>query len=230
MHLVGFFHVAINLHHVGGGGSVAGAGGARHGSVDLAREVAGAQRVAAAGSGAQRPGQRPVLLARVGADLVGGADVEDQRYCDPALVVFVSTDPVMVDLKNARNFCRYCYGGDSPYRFIDSDGHAESPAWMRSFIPGQIAWDTPVTSAERGEYGMAAAQGVVAVAGGTMSIMTSRRAQGVAATGRAALIVRTESRFAADSTEAVSNLNPKESSGSPRPERGVRKSNEEDGQ
>lgn len=135
VHLVGFFHVAINLHHVGGGGSVAGAGGSRQGSVDLAREVAGAQRVAAAGSGAQRPGQRPVLLARVGADLVGGADVEDQRYCDPALVVFVSTDPVMVDLKNARNFCRYCYGGDSPYRFVDSDGHAESPAWMRSFIP-----------------------------------------------------------------------------------------------
>lgn len=61
VHLVGFFHVAINLHHVGGGGSVAGAGGSRQGSVDLAREVAGAQRVAAAGSGAQRPGQRPVL-------------------------------------------------------------------------------------------------------------------------------------------------------------------------
>lgn len=142
-------------------------------------------------------------------DAATGLSYMQQRYYDPALAIFVSADPVMVDLKNARNFCRYCYARDSPYRFIDSDGRAESPAWMRSFIPGQIAWDAAVTSAERGEYGMAAAQGVLAVAEGTMSIMTLGHAQGVAATGRAALIMRAESRFAADSAEVVSNLNPR---------------------
>jgi hypothetical protein len=37
---------------------------------------------------------------------------------------FVSTDAVAVDTVTGRNFCRYCYGANNPYKFTDPDGRS----------------------------------------------------------------------------------------------------------
>jgi hypothetical protein len=45
-----------------------------------------------------------------------------QRYYDPVIGEFLSTDAVAVDAVTASNFCRYCYADNNPYRFTDPDG------------------------------------------------------------------------------------------------------------
>lgn len=50
----------------------------------------------------------------------------------------------------------YAYCQDNPWSKFDPEGLFESPAWMRTIIPGQVAWDNAVTSVENGNYGSAA--------------------------------------------------------------------------
>ncbi|MCC8536224.1 RHS repeat-associated core domain-containing protein [Xanthomonas axonopodis pv. poinsettiicola] len=152
MQLVSLFHVAIDLqHHFGGGGPVAGADSARQGGVDLAQEVAVAKRVAAAGSGVQRP----VLLAQVGTDLVGGAGIEDQRYYDPTIPRFPSMDSVTADTTTGGNFNRYWYAANNPYKFIDPDGRCEkttgSKIYAGSGSLGPAIRGVPIGSKRAGE-------------------------------------------------------------------------------
>ncbi|MDR6095685.1 RHS repeat-associated core domain-containing protein [Stenotrophomonas sp. SORGH_AS_0321] len=56
------------------------------------------------------------------ADSATGLLYMQQRYYDPELGVFISTDPIGVDGTAAGNFCRYCYAANSPYAFTDPDG------------------------------------------------------------------------------------------------------------
>lgn len=45
-----------------------------------------------------------------------------QRYYDPTVGRFLSTDPVAAYSKKGINFNRYWYASNNPYRFIDPDG------------------------------------------------------------------------------------------------------------
>ncbi|WP_223620515.1 RHS repeat-associated core domain-containing protein [Lysobacter sp. ESA13C] len=55
-------------------------------------------------------------------DAATGLSYMQQRYYDPSIGVFLSTDPVTVNSVTAWNFCRYCYAGNNPYKFRDADG------------------------------------------------------------------------------------------------------------
>ncbi len=110
-------------------------------------------------------------------DSATGLSYMQQRYMDPQLGVFLSVDPVTAYDQPVGQFNRYRYAAGNPYRYIDPDGRAESPAWMRYTIPGQATWDAAVTSAEQGNYGMAAAGGAVAIAEGVLGIVTLGQSQ-----------------------------------------------------
>jgi len=119
-------------------------------------------------------------------DSATGLSYMQQRYMDPQLGVFLSVDPVTAYEQPVGQFNRYRYAAGNPYRYVDPDGRAESPAWMRYTIPGQVTWDAAVTSAEQGNYGMAAAGGVVAIAEGVMGIFTLGQSQRVTLSGQLA--------------------------------------------
>ncbi|WP_313148262.1 RHS repeat-associated core domain-containing protein [Stenotrophomonas sp.] len=119
-------------------------------------------------------------------DSATGLSYMQQRYMDPQLGVFLSVDPVTAYEQPVGQFNRYRYAAGNPYRYFDPDGRAESPAWMRYTIPGQMTWDAAVTSAEQGNYGMAAAGGVVAIAEGVMGIVTLGQSQRVTLSGQLA--------------------------------------------
>lgn len=50
-----------------------------------------------------------------------------QRYYDPQLGRFISTDPVTAYANPAGAFNRYWYANNNPYRFLDPDGRAACP-------------------------------------------------------------------------------------------------------
>lgn len=54
-------------------------------------------------------------------DAATGLTYAQQRYYDPVLGRFLSTDPVLADNKGG-SFNRYWYANDNPYRFTDRDG------------------------------------------------------------------------------------------------------------
>jgi RHS repeat-associated protein len=45
-----------------------------------------------------------------------------QRYYDPLIGRFLSTDPMMADPNNGWNFNRYNYAANNPYKYTDPDG------------------------------------------------------------------------------------------------------------
>ena len=47
-----------------------------------------------------------------------------QRYYDPIVGRFLSSDPVSTDTNTGGNFNRYWYANDNPFRFTDPDGRA----------------------------------------------------------------------------------------------------------
>ena len=55
-------------------------------------------------------------------DAATGLVSMQQRYYDPAIGRFLSTDPVAADGNTGGNFNRYAYANNNPYRFIDPDG------------------------------------------------------------------------------------------------------------
>jgi len=116
-----------------------------------------------------------------------GLTYMQQRYYDQSTGRFLSIDPVTANSANGSNFNRYKYAANNPYRFTDPDGRAESPAWMRALIPGQVTWDHAVTSFENGNYTHAGIQGAVAVAEGIAVIFTLGQAQAPITVSRAAV-------------------------------------------
>lgn len=52
-----------------------------------------------------------------------------QRYYDPILGVFLSTDPVQAHEEPVVYFNRYRYAASNPYRFVDPDGRAIQALW-----------------------------------------------------------------------------------------------------
>lgn len=58
------------------------------------------------------------------ADGHSGLIYMQQRYYDPVVGRFLSTDPDPVKTSAAWNFNRYAYAGNNPYRYIDPDGRA----------------------------------------------------------------------------------------------------------
>ncbi len=55
-------------------------------------------------------------------DAATGLSYMQQRYMDPQLGVFLSTDPVTALQEPVEQFNRYRYANGNPYRFIDADG------------------------------------------------------------------------------------------------------------
>lgn len=55
-------------------------------------------------------------------DAATGLTYMQQRYYDPQIGRFLSVDPVTADAAGGKNFNRYWYGANNPYRFIDPDG------------------------------------------------------------------------------------------------------------
>jgi RHS repeat-associated protein len=58
-------------------------------------------------------------------DAATGLSYMQQRYMDPQLGMFLSVDPVVVDIKSGAKFNRYAYALNNPYKFIDPDGRDE---------------------------------------------------------------------------------------------------------
>ncbi len=64
-----------------------------------------------------------------------------QRYYDPGIGRFLSTDPVATNSDDGTNFSRYWYANNNPYMFTDPDGRhpalgpaGEFGAWIRSIV------------------------------------------------------------------------------------------------
>lgn len=78
-----------------------------------------------------------------------------QRYYDPMLGVFLSVDPVTAyDSGDWRQFNRYAYAFNNPYRFTDPDGRCpECRDWLvsKGILPGGPNAHTPIPGASRGD-------------------------------------------------------------------------------
>ena len=66
-------------------------------------------------------GDRPGFTGHV-SDSATGLTYMQQRYYDPLVGIFLSTDPVDVGLDNGALFNRYMYSALNPYTFVDPDG------------------------------------------------------------------------------------------------------------
>lgn len=58
-------------------------------------------------------------------DAATGLSYMQQRYYDPMIGRFLSTDPVVSDVNAGANFNRYKYAANNPYTFKDPDGRQE---------------------------------------------------------------------------------------------------------
>ncbi|MDH5824290.1 RHS repeat-associated core domain-containing protein [Luteimonas sp. RD2P54] len=76
-------------------------------------------------------------------DAATGLTYMQQRYYDPVIGGFLSVDPVSVDTTTVRNFCRYCYASNNPYKFTDPDGRESAQIHLdrdvRDFGSGRIS-------------------------------------------------------------------------------------------
>lgn len=73
-----------------------------------------------------------------------------QRYYDPALGRFLSTDPVAIeDNWDIRHFNRFAYAYNNPYRFSDPDGRC--PLCLVPFVIGLLTHSDPANAPAPGE-------------------------------------------------------------------------------
>ena len=61
-----------------------------------------------------------------------------QRYYDPQIGRFLSTDPVATSASDGSNFNRYWYANDNPFRFSDPDGRQSMPARTPNQAAAQV--------------------------------------------------------------------------------------------
>lgn len=59
-------------------------------------------------------------------DSQSGLTYMQQRYNDPTIGRLLSVDPVSADGTNGKNFNRYYYAANNPYRFTDPDGRCDT--------------------------------------------------------------------------------------------------------
>jgi RHS repeat-associated protein len=57
-----------------------------------------------------------------------------QRYYDPLLGRFLSTDSVEADINSGVNFNRYWYANNSPFKYWDPDGNEPAAQQLPSFF------------------------------------------------------------------------------------------------
>ena len=77
-------------------------------------------------------------------DALTGLTYMQQRYYDPMIGRFLSTDPVTALSNPVRMFNRYDYAADNPYKFVDPDGRLfgqsgpncmRNPVWCSGIVP-----------------------------------------------------------------------------------------------
>ncbi|WP_240600227.1 RHS repeat-associated core domain-containing protein [Solilutibacter silvestris] len=72
-------------------------------------------------------------------DSATGLTYMQQRYYDPTIGRFLSTDPVAADANTGSLFNRYWYASNNPYRFTDPDGRCDnSPSSFCNFVKGIV--------------------------------------------------------------------------------------------
>ena len=64
-----------------------------------------------------------------------------QRYYDPAIGRFLSTDPVLANANTGASFNRYWYANNNPYKFTDPNGRAAIITYKRD---GSISIQVPI--------------------------------------------------------------------------------------
>lgn len=101
-----------------------------------------------------------------------------QRYYDPVIGRFMSTDPTMPSAGDPRYFGRYQYGGNNPYKYTDPSGEfifatiaVVSFAWS-AYDAYQTVTDDSLTTTEKAEN--LAFDAGVALAGGVVGKLAQR--------------------------------------------------------
>jgi RHS repeat-associated protein len=96
-------------------------------------------------------------------DSTTGLVYAQQRYYDPMIGRFLSTDPMMADPNNGWNFNRYNYAANNPYKYTDPDGRWVEDVFIG--IPSLILGAKSLSdNVKAGNYGSAAVDvlGIVA--------------------------------------------------------------------
>ncbi len=87
-------------------------------------------------------------------DSATGLTYMQQRYYDPAIGSFLSTDPVKTNANIGTSFNRYWYANNNPYRFTDSDGRDPQENYRGLSDPAFRDW----VHSEKQKLGRGAAQ------------------------------------------------------------------------
>lgn len=110
-------------------------------------------------------------------DAATGLTYMQQRYYDPQIGRFITSDPAATNTKNGLNFNRYGYANNNPYKFIDPDGRAACPGTSKlvciqadTFKPEISSGKTVEASSEVAAV-MVAEKSVVAVTSGSQEKM-----------------------------------------------------------
>jgi RHS repeat-associated protein len=91
-------------------------------------------------------------------DSTTGLVYAQQRYYDPLIGRFLSTDPMMADPNNGWNFNRYNYAANNPYKYTDPDGRIIETAWDAfNVVLGAASF---VSNVKEGNYGAATVDGI----------------------------------------------------------------------
>ncbi|HEY3520104.1 MAG TPA: RHS repeat-associated core domain-containing protein [Rhodanobacteraceae bacterium] len=75
-------------------------------------------------------------------DPATGFSYMDQRYYDPQVGGFLSSDPIDISTTDGSNFNRYWYANDNPYRYTDPDGQCPDNKACAEAVPDNVFRDT----------------------------------------------------------------------------------------
>ena len=114
-----------------------------------------------------------------------------QRYYDPGIGKFLSTDPVTVNTVTGWNFCRYCYAANNPYKFTDPDGREIGAAFrvVNNATNGGVveppARTGPMTSGEKAIAGglILVSAGIALESGGVIGAIRALAGNAVRSSG-----------------------------------------------
>lgn len=118
-----------------------------------------------------------------------------QRYFDPSIKRFISTDPARLSAANLHNFTRYTYANNNPYLFIDENGKEASLYWRSpSSVTATIKYSTAGVSAGYSMVSVAKAaesrlSGLVNVDGTIVNVTTKVQFDAAQAPGSTLVVV-----------------------------------------
>ncbi|WP_115559879.1 MULTISPECIES: RHS repeat domain-containing protein [Xanthomonas] len=110
-------------------------------------------------------------------DAATGLTYMQQRYYDPQIGRFITSDPVATKTNSGFNFNRYWYANNNPYKFIDPDGRAACPGTSKLVCIQADTFKSESSSGKTVEAStevagvMVAEKGVVAVTSGSQEKM-----------------------------------------------------------